>query len=713
MLKNPATIALVGNPNSGKTTLFNALTGSSERAGNWAGVTVAPCSQTLCIEAQSVRLVDLPGTYTLTMAQSRSTDENFASQYLRSTSVTWVLNVVDGGHLERNLYVTLQCLEQGLPVIVALNRAHKIDVQALSEGLGCSVIPVVAKKRIGLEALKRAISISSKTTPAKCLHYPEAVERGIEQIAQYLLQSGEQYTRYQALCYLEGEQAPTSCAEKIEAIRVAIEMETGHSPDVWIARTRYDWIEALLRCMSLGDPVTGSVMPVRSATTYIDRVVCDRYFAIPIFLGVMYALFFFAIRVGGMFQDYLEWAAHGIFVEQMSDILHVWHAPGWLIALLVSGMGEGITTVLTFVPVIGAMFLALVFLEECGYMARAAFVIDRFMRMMGLPGKSFVPMMMGFGCNVPAIMGMRTLDNRRDRVLAVMMSPFLSCGARLAIFTVFASAFFPDNGPNTIFWLYTIGIAMALLTGMLLKRTLLKGEAAPLLLEMPEYQWPSMRSLCKQAGDRLKRFLLNASQLIVPVCILLGGLNHITWKGEWLGSVDAAKPSILATVGKTLVPVFEPMGVEEDNWPAVVGLLTGVLAKEVVVGTLNSLYSDGEMSEGSAHGEMVHRFGGQISAFAYLLFVLLYFPCISATAAMWREVQRKWTLFSIGWTTGLAYVVAVGYYQMATFFEHPLQSAIWIATLCTISAVAIWKIRRYSEAIQGKTLPTPIVLQQV
>lgn len=695
----------------------------------------------------------MPGTYTLTtIAIDGPQDETLTSAFLKSNQHSLVLNIVDAISLERNLYLTLQLLEQDLKVVIALNRmdlaekaGHQINIEALQTQLGCIVVPVIARKGIGIDALKKAVATKlNPHLPFKMI-YSEVIEQQLHKLEALA-------PRYQLIRWLEGE----ACEAHSEAITTAqdeIIAQSGQSADVIIASMRYQWIESIVE-KSRKTCKVPMAKPLDQRSSKIDSLVCNRYLGIPIFLGVMYALFFFAINIGGAFQDFFEISSDAIFVEGFGIVLNYLGTPSWLMALLVSGVGKGISTILAFIPVIGAMFLALAFLEDCGYMARAAFVMDRLMRAMGLPGKSFVPMIVGFGCNVPAIMGMRTLDNKRDRILAVMMSPFMSCGARLAIFTVFVAAFFPQGGQNIVFLLYLIGVSMAVLTGLMLKKTLLKGEIAPLLLEMPNYQLPHLQSLWFHCWHRLRSFILNAGKMILPVCVCIGVLNSISVEGRWLKEPD--ETSILSTVGQTIVPLFKPLGIEEQNWPAAVGLLTGVLAKEVVIGTLNSLYTEHPLTEKEeaesfhlrlkfkealatipanfsllgaswtnpiaasspeerlnhhAYGEMVRRFNGQANAFAYLLFVLLYFPCVSATAAMVREVQKGWTLFSVCWTTGLAYAMAVIYYQCATFMIHPLQTIVWVIAWSCIGTLTLLGIQQYGRKYLSKSFPTPIVLK--
>lgn len=750
-------VALVGNPNCGKTTLFNALTGSSQRVGNWSGVTVERKTGSCTVNAHEIDIVDLPGTYTLTRFDEEGPqDESITSQFLQNDEYSLVLNVIDALSLERNLYLTLQCLEQNKPVVVALNRmdlakkaGKTLCIKTLASYLGCQVIPVVARHRQGLEVLKSSLTKPHCPLSHHKIAYPILIEQALSIIIEeYAKQGVEPPPRYQILRWLEGERPAALCAQQVALAKENILRSAGHTPDVLIAKARYDFIEMLLEKVTQISVSNTNASPI---SNYLDKITCHRLWGLPCFLAAMYGLFFFAINIGGAFQDFFEMTSDALFVEGMAHLLTSMGTPHWLMALLVSGLGKGISTVLTFVPVIGAMFFALAFLEDCGYMARAAFVMDRLMQALGLPGKSFVPMIIGFGCNVPAIMGMRTLDNKRDRILAVMMSPFMSCGARLAIFTVFVAAFFSEGGPNIVFLLYLIGITMAILTGLLLKKTVLKGEATPLVLEMPAYQWPHWQSLWLLCGHRLRRFVLNAGKLILPVCIIVGVLNHIDYHGKWLEE-PSQQTSLLAIAGKKMVPVFAPLGIEEENWPAVVGLLTGVLAKEVVIGTLNSLYIDSQTQESKdfhlvehlemavasigenlwalgsawqnpvkakspeatmnhhAYGEMVKRFNGKANAFAYLLFVLLYFPCISATAAMLREVQKGWTIFSICWTTGLAYAMAVFYYQIATLALHPWQTIAWVVGLFCVGMSAYLGIRYYGQGLLWRQVPTPIVM---
>ena len=738
------TIGIVGNPNCGKTTIFNALTGSHQRVGNWSGVTVERKSGFFKWQNTTVDVVDLPGTYSLTaVSDNASIDERIACEYILSRQADVIVNILDASNLERHLYLTLQLIEMRVPVILAINmmdvarlRNIKIFLDKLEQELGCPVITLEAHKGKGIKELKNRI-IENITLSEKKVSYSPEIIQAINEIAQAIAAPNKEWiaTRLLEDDVFVRRFVSENTLEKVKIAQQRLRAELSEDVDILLADARYCLIHEIVSFC-----VEKSTLRAQTWTAWIDRFVLNRFLGIPIFLAAMYCLFLFAMNIGGAFQDFFDISSNTIFVEGFAHVLIQINTPTWLIALLASGVGKGINTTITFIPVIGALFLFLAFLEDSGYMARAAFVVDRFMRALGLPGKSFVPMIVGFGCNVPAVMAARTLDNKRDRILTVMMSPFMSCGARLAIYTVFTAAFFPVGGQNVVFVLYLIGIGMAMLTGLLLRKTILRGEPAPLILELPPYHLPTLKTVLLHAWQRLKKFVFRAGKLIIPICILLGALNAFNIDGT-LSTGDGDTHSLLSTVGRVVTPVFAPMGIHQDNWPATVGLVTGILAKEVVIGTLNTLYSQlghfatlpttvfhfwnglqsailsiptnfshlGQafsnpiLAEAPVHtlsqdvyGLMYQRFDGQIGAIAYLLFVLLYFPCVSTTAAMVRELNRGWTVFSVCWTTGIAYGVAVGFYQLATFARHPLASLIWIASIAAVLISVIVFIRFYS-----------------
>jgi ferrous iron transport protein B len=669
-------LALVGNPNCGKSTLFNALTGARQRMGNWPGVTVERKSGCFTQAGKVMEVVDLPGIYSNLLTEA-ALDERIAVDFILAREANIIVNIVDASQLERHLYLTTQLLEMGVPLVLALNMMDvaakkniQIDIKKLSDALGCPVAALTASKGGGVSELKQML-ITQPVVARKPMPQHAALQQAVQALAQH---AGSEWL---AMRLLEGDayaerQVSSDVLMQVREQQALIEQTTGEEADILLADARYRFIQATLAAC-----VTRKA-EAATLTSRLDNIVLNRILGIPIFFFTMYLLFVFAINIGGRLQDVFDIGSQMIFVEGFARVLSQADAPLWLSSLLANGMGRGISTTLTFIPVLGCLFLFLSLLEESGYMARAAFVIDRIMRVLGLPGKAFVPMIVGFGCNVPAVMSARTLESKRDRILTIMMTPFMSCGARLAIFAVFTAAFFPRHGQNIVFTLYLIGILMAILTGFLLRTSILKGEPSPLVMELPPYRLPSVAVLLQHTFQRLKGFVYRAGGLIIPISMLMGLLN---------GAGDTQ--SLLAMLGQKLTPIFAPMGIQTDNWPATVGLMTGVLAKEVVIGTLNTLYSQ-------AAGLSQH-FDGQIGAFSYLLFVLLYFPCVSTMAVMMRELHRGWTIFSALWMTGVAYGTAVVFYQAATFMRHPVSSAGWILSVTLLFFAVIAFGRWYAR----------------
>lgn len=732
-------IALVGNPNCGKSTLFNVLTGSHQKTGNWPGVTIERKNGYFRQDDNEVEVIDLPGIYSLADADM-AIDARIACEVITSGEIDWVVNIVDATNLERHLYLTLQLLEARVPLLVAVNMLDMLDKQhltidlaKLSEKLGSAVVGLSAARKTGIQALKDAVCAPHLLLQPG-LQYPNPTDRFYpaplnnavhivsKAIAQHFPQHAD-FSHFLALSCLENIPVMPSLSDNTSELSVLVgeqrrlvETQLDEEIDIVVADARYTGAHQVAVAVIQDKPVvsTDKTRRKQTVTQRIDRIVLHRVLGIPIFLAAMYLMFFFSINIGGVFQPFFDQASDAIFVQGCAQALSALHVPNVVIALLTLGLGKGINTVVTFIPVLGCLFLWLSFLESSGYMARAAFVVDRVMRFMGLPGKAFVPLIIGFGCNVPAILATRTLEHQRDRLLTLMMTPFMSCGARLAIYAVFTAAFFPKGGQNIVFALYFLGIFVAVMTGFLLRKTVLKGSSSPWILELPPYRCPTPIVLLRVTWQRLRGFLLNAGRYIIPVCLLVGVLNAFTVQGDFISAPEVGnRESMLSAVGKIMTPVFAPMGIDQQNWPATVGLLSGVLAKEVVVGTLNTLYSqeaglpladaagsfhfvsamknalfsvpqqvlglkdslgnpiaasagDAAMNA-SALGVMSRHFDGKIGAVAYLLFVLLYFPCISATAALARESSKRWAFFSVAWTTGLAYVVAVVFYQAAKY----------------------------------------------
>ncbi len=756
------TIALIGNPNCGKTTLFNDLTGANQRTGNWPGVTVDRKEGKYIDEGVEITVVDLPGVYSLD-AEDESTglDELIARDYLLSGEADLIINIVDASNLERNLYLTTQIMEMRVPMVTALNmidvareRELEINTEVLSERLGCFVIPISAFLGEGIELLRSKINelIDNPGNLPTVVAYPAVIEDTLSQIEPLVREKGRNKkisTRWFALKLLEYEDrvAPELKGKELDQIvvenRRKIHQLLQEDIDIIIADSRYGFIRSLIQ---------GAVRQTRdiSSTTSdkIDQFVLNRWIGIPLFLVVMYFMFFIAINIGGAFIDFFDISFGTVFVDAPQAWLESLNAPGWLIGFVTS-IGGGVQTVATFIPQIGLLFVILSILEDSGYMARAAFVMDKLMRFVGLPGKSFVPMLVGFGCNVPAIMATRTLENRRDRLMTIMMNPFMSCGARLPVYALFAAAFFPRNGQNLVFGLYLIGIAAAIFTGLVMKNTIMQGEASPFVMELPPYHIPQPKGVVIRAWDRLRAFLIKAGKVIVLMVMVLSLLNSVGTDGSF-GQQDSQN-SILSATSQAVTPLFAPMGVRQENWPATVGIFTGVFAKEAMVGSLDSLYGQlaveesGEVAEEAdfdfwggiseafvsipanladlgnqildpiglnigdvqdqatvaeeqevalgTFGQMARRFDGTTGAFAYLLFVLMYFPCVAATGAVYRETNLGWTVLVALWTTGLGYWVATMFYQIATFSQHPGSSLGWIIAGVVAMAATIFLLK--------------------
>ena len=756
-MKTDFTVGLVGNPNCGKTTLFNVLTGSRQHVGNWPGVTVEKKTGEYSHAGKLIKLVDLPGTYSLEAADDQvSLDEKVARDYVASREADLIINIVDASNIERNLYLTSQLIEMRVPMILVLNmmdtvkqRGVKIDCEFLAEQLGCPVIPITASTKEGISYLKTQVNnaANSKPIPSAHIMYADALEKAISAITPDLITIAAQYRcdlRWLAVRLLEDDTLAKQYAGStyitiVTQLQRKVELETEDDIDILAADARYGFVNGLIQ-----KSVCRINEVSRHTTEKIDHIVLNRYLGIPVFLLVMYAMFMFTINIGTAFVDFFDQSVGAILVDGLRLVLTGIDLPEWLVVLITQGVGGGIQVVASFIPIIGFLFMFLSALEDSGYMARAAFVMDRFMRMIGLPGKSFVPMIVGFGCNVPAIMATRTLENKRDRILTNLMNPFMSCGARLPVYALFAAAFFPVGGQNLVFALYLLGIAVAVLTGLIMRHTLFIGESAAFIMELPAYHLPTFRGVFIRTWDRLKSFLINAGKVIIPMVLVLNFLNALGTDGSF-GQENSDK-SVLSEIGRGLTPLFKPMGIEKENWPATVGIFTGILAKEAVVGTLDALYS--QLSKGAVIDEeikfnlkeallaayltvpanlsviadnlldplglnigtvsdmasaaseqkvkadtfsaMQHSFDGKVGAFAYLLFILLYAPCVAATAAIYRETNIGWTIFVVFWTTGIAYMTATIFYQAMTYSQHPYYSLVWISGLgCVFILVLI------------------------
>lgn len=737
-------IALVGNPNAGKTQLFNHLTGRNDTVGNWPGVTVDCQSAQLSFGKIATRLVDLPGCYSLNQDMNTAIDNQITCEFMADQSVDLIINVMDATHLSRQCYLSCELLEIQRPMIIVLTKidlAHKeritLDPASLQTHLGCPVLTIQPDHAQDLKKLKRAIEAALKNPSISQTQivYPEVIEHAITQISDLIPDTIKHPKRLCALKLLEGDtlfpiMLPVAVRKRGQELGIAIECDRGDPADLLIADARYariaSWKSAPNTTEQL-DRVT------RSTSAKIDHVLLNRWLGLPFFFVIMYLLFTLVIGIGGAMQGVIEHLTNVGLMQTPKAWLIAHHAPSWIISLGIDGLALGLSTTLTFIPVVGLMFIFLSWLEDCGYMARAAFVTDRLMRAAGLPGKAFVAMIVGLGCNVPAVMATRTLDHKQDRILTSIMTPFMSCSARLAIYAVFVAAFFPRHGGLVIFTLYTLGIVIAICSGLLLRRTLVSKDIRPLIMELPNYQLPGVKPLLKTSGRRLSAFLKRAGKAILPISLVLVCLTHMGTEGRWHAQ-PRADQSALAHLSKQLAPVFHPMGLNAQNWPAVAGLFTGVVSKEVVIGSLNTLYAnlnptrtkpthvahhqvpfltelkaqimtipsailhpfinvpDGQISSDATH-HMIDRFGNKAAAFAYLVFILLYFPCVSTLAAQRREIGLAWTSFSLAWSTGIAYAMATVCYQLAIYSSAPSRASSVLLTTGLILASGFFILR--------------------
>ncbi|HNZ25847.1 MAG TPA: Fe(2+) transporter permease subunit FeoB [Spirochaetota bacterium] len=747
-------IALVGNPNCGKTTLFNGLTGGNIKTGNWPGVTVEKREGLLKSDGSDITIVDLPGIYSFS---AHSEDEKVARDYILSGEPACIINIVDASNLERNLYLTVQLIEMKVPIIIILNMIDiaekekiKINVEGLSKKLGLPVLAISAVDKEDITRVKKAINdkIADPIISNINIDYPNEIESVIaswDEKIRIVARKLSIDSRWISLKVLEND---AWIKEKVLSGNILAESEVneeqnkiekilGDSAEIITADYRFGFISGLCR------QIIKKETRRRSLTDKIDRIVLNKVLGIPIFLAVMYLTFWLTISFGGAFIDFFEGFFGTIFVDGFGTLLETIKTPSWLKIILADGIGGGIQAVATFVPIMFMMFFVLSILEDSGYMARAAFVMDRFMKLLGLPGKAFIPMIVGFGCTVPAILGTRTLENKKDRFLTIFMAPFMSCGARLPVYALFVAAFFPKAGGLIVFSIYMTGIILAVLTGILLKNTLFRGERSYFIMELPPYHAPRIKHIFLHTWLRLKSFVIRAGAVIIIAVAILGFLNSIGTDGT-IGNEDSEN-SVLSVIGKTITPVFEPMGIEKDNWPATVGIFTGLFAKEAVVGTLNSLYSQIAASDEETEteeeesfdfwdgiknsfltipeglkgvlGGLVDPFGlgviseknedemaeeigtdkaifgrmnkyfskGGCQAYAYLLFVLLYFPCVAAFGAIVKETGWLFGLLNAGYLTLLAWITATLFYQITTG-RQPL----WIiVSILLISGVII------------------------
>ena len=696
-------IALAGNPNCGKTTMFNDLTGSSQYVGNWPGVTVEKKEGKLKANKQAI-IQDLPGIYSLS---PYTLEEVVTRNYLVNEHPDSMINIIDASNLERNLYLTTQLLEIGVPMVIALNmmdmvrkNGDRIDVKKLSDALGCQIIETSAVKGEGsTEVAKAALSLAQRKAAApKPLKFNAKLEQMLEQIARLLQGACQpQNLRWYAIKLFERdekaiEQLKLSPAvlEQIEAIRQEAEQEFDDDVESIITHERYVVIADLLKTC-----YRKQSKQKLTTSDKIDKIVTNRILALPIFAVVMFLIYYISITtVGTMMTDWVNDVLFGeIIPPAIEGLLVSVGAADWLQSLILDGIVAGVGAVLGFLPQMLVLFLLLALLEDCGYMSRIAFIMDRIFRRFGLSGKSFIPMLIGLGCGVPAVQASRTIENDRDRKMTIMTTTFIPCSAKLPIIGLIAGALFNESG-----WVatsaYFVGIAAIIISGIILKKTkLFAGEPAPFVMELPAYHIPSVKGVLIHMWDRAKAFVRKAGTIIFLSSVVIWFLSSFNFQLQMVDTGD----SILAAIGRVIAPIFAPLG--WGHWEAAVGTISGLVAKENLVAIMGILYGFAEVAENG--DEMWSVFAQNftaISAYSFLVFNLLCAPCFAAIGAIHREMgSAKWTWIAIGYQCIFAYIVSLIIYQLGTWFATGVFGLGTIVAIILVAALVYLLVRPNPE----------------
>ncbi len=672
-------LALVGNPNCGKTTLFNALTGSNQYVGNWPGVTVEKKEGRASVDGKAVTVVDLPGIYSLS---PYSMEEIVARDFIVGEHPDAIIDIVDATNIERNLYLTAQLLELERPMVIALNfmdevekHGDRIDVDRLSRALGVPVIPITARSGKNVDELLRVahrqMHVGVTLEPDDLYDdYTHEIHHRVGELIHDRAYGANIPAHWAAVKLIEGDPLVSKALgldEKTQASvdAVAAEYEGAYDlgdRETLIADSRYRYIQDVVSL----SVKKGRARDALTTSDRIDSIVTHKIFAIPVFLLMMLAMFALTFGPGQVLADGVDTLIGGYFAGAVRSVLDAAGTAPWVEALLVDGVIAGVGGVLTFLPQIAILFLFLSFLEDSGYMARAAFIMDRLLRRFGLSGKAFIPMLMGFGCTVPAVMGARTMENEKDRRMTIMLVPFMSCSARLPVYALLTAAFFPRYGGVVVFSLYLLGLIFAIVSGIILKKFVFPGEPAAFVLELPPYRMPTARNMALHVWEKVKGFLIKAGTLILAMSVLLWFLQSFGVEGGAFGMVVHEEYSLLGYIGSFIAPVLKPLGF--GTWQAAVALLTGLVAKEMVVSSMSMFYGFSVTASGTAIAAALSgTFATPVAAYAFLVFVLLYVPCVAAVSTIHKEMNStKWTLASVAWQIGAAYIGSLLVYQIGS-----------------------------------------------
>ena len=660
------TLAIIGNPNSGKTTLFNRLTGSNQHVGNWPGVTVDRKTGHIQYQGTRVDVVDLPGIYSLS---PYTQEEIIAREFVLSDELDGILNIVDATNLERNLYLTMQLIGLGLPMVIALNfiddveaQDIHIDCKRMSERLGVPVYPISARRGLGMPELLAAVT-GDMQPPTHQPAYLHGVGAAIRRSAEILEAANIRACSrpFYAAKLLEDDMQIVSHVQltpeqraEMDALADALSAhDIGHDHEMMFADAVYDYIEGVVK-----DCVQKPKQPKLTPTERIDQIVINKWLAVPIFIAVMALMFWTTF---GPIGESLKGLLESLILDVLSPTLeHALLSAGtsdWVIGLVCDGIIGGVGGVVSFLPQIVILFFFLSMLEDTGYLARIAFIMDTLLRRIGLSGKSFVPMLMGFGCTTPAVMAARTMENEKDRRMTIMLTPFMSCGAKLPVYALIAGAIFGKNAGLVIISLYVFGILMSIFAGFVLKKTVFRDVSSGFVLELPPYRLPTFKGTVRGMWDKAKDFITKAGTVIFLMSIVIWVLQNFT---PSLAVASTPETSILGVFGRFIAPIFAPLGFGE--WQASVSLLTGLVAKEAVVSTMSVLYGVSASADLSA---ILSGIFSPVAAYAFLVFTLLYMPCMSAFATIKRELGGwKWAVGAAVFQTTLAWLTAFVVYHI-------------------------------------------------